>query len=82
VAALPDSIERCRGEILRMAQATLHLHVEPVAARFRMAPGTTRGLLMAAEEVRGLRMRLISPGTLSSIAEQAEQIVRVASRGS
>jgi hypothetical protein len=82
VAALPDSIERCRGEILRMAQVTLHLHVEPVAARFRLAPGTTQGLMLAAEEVRGLRMRLVSPLTLSTIAEQAEQIVRTASRGS
>jgi hypothetical protein len=81
VAALPDSIERCRGEILRMAQAALHLHVEPVAVRFRLAPGTTHGLLLAAEEVRGMRMRLISPGTLRTIAEQAEQIVRAASRG-
>jgi hypothetical protein len=81
VAALPDSIERCRGEILRMAQSTLHLHVEPVAARFRAAPATPQGLLHAAEEVRGIRTRLISSTTMSSIAEQAERIVRAASRG-
>jgi hypothetical protein len=81
VAALPDPIERCRGEILRMAQTTLHLHSDAVAARFRAAPATTQGLLLAAEQVRGMRMRLISPDTFGSIAEQAEQIVRAASRG-
>ncbi len=81
MAALPDPIERCRGEILRMAEATLHFHVEPVAARFRAAPGTTQGLLLAAEEVRGMRLRLVSQATLGSIAERAEQIVRIASRG-
>jgi len=82
VAALPDAIERCRGEILRMAQSTLHLHMEPVASRFRAAPGTTQGLLLAAEEVRGIRIRLVSQATVRSIADQAEQIIRAASRGS
>jgi hypothetical protein len=81
VAALPDSIERCRGEILRMAQSTLHLHVEPVAARFRAAPATPQGLLQAAGEVRALKMRLVSPATIGSIADQAERIVRAAARG-
>ena len=79
--ALPDPIERCRGEILRMAEATLQLHAEPVVARFRAAPGTTAGLLLAAEEVRKMRLRLISPSTLGSIAQRAEQVVRAASRG-
>jgi hypothetical protein len=82
VAALPDPIERCRGEIVRMAQSTLHLHSEGVAARFRSAPATTQGLLMAAEEVRGMRMRLVDPVTFASIAEEAERIVRATSRGS
>jgi hypothetical protein len=82
VAALPDSIERCRGEILRMAQSTLHLHVEPVAARFRAAPATTQGLLRAANEVRGVRMRLVSAATINSLADQAERIVRASSRSS
>lgn len=81
MAALPDPIERCRGEIMRMAQETLHLHAEPVLARFRAAPGTTQGLFLAAEEVRGMRLRLVSPVTLSSIAEQAERILRAVSRG-
>jgi hypothetical protein len=82
VAALPDPIERCRGEIVRMAQSTLHLHSEGVAARFRVAPATTQGLLLAAEGVRGMRMRLVSPATFAAIAEEAERIVRAASRGS
>ena len=82
VEALPDPIERCRGEIVRMAQSTLHLHSEGVAARFRVAPATTQGLLLAAEEVRGMRMRLVNPATFASIAEEAERIVRTASRGS
>jgi len=82
VEVLPDPIERCRGEILRMAQAALHLHVEPVAVRFRGAPGTAAGLLLAAEEVREMRLRLVNPATLNSIADRAEQIVRAASRGS
>ena len=82
MVALPDPIERCRGEVLRMAEAKLHLHAMPVVARFSAAPGTTQGLLLAAEEVRGMRLRLVSPATLSSIAEQAERIVRAASRGS
>jgi hypothetical protein len=81
VAALPDPMERCRGEVLRMAEATLHLHAAPVVARFRAAAPTTQGLLLAAEEVRGMRLRLVSPATLSSIAEQAERIVRAGSRG-
>ena len=81
VAAVPDPIERCRGEILRMAQAALHLHVEPVATRFRAAPGTMAGLLLAAEEVRGMRLRLVDPATLNSIAERAEQIVRADPKG-
>jgi len=79
--ARPDPIERCRGEILRMAQAALHLHVEPVATRFRAAPATEAGLLLAAEEVRAMRLRLVNPATLNSIAERAEQIVRAAPRG-
>jgi hypothetical protein len=82
VAALPDPIERCRGEIVRMAQSTLHLHSEAVAARFRTAPATTQGLLLAAEDVRGMRMRLVNPATFAAIAEEAERIVRAASRGS
>ena len=82
VAALPDPIERCRGEVLQMAQATLHLHVDPVAARFRSAAATTQGLLLAAEEVRRMRLRLVNPATMHSIAGRAEQIVRAASRGS
>ncbi|HYW25294.1 MAG TPA: hypothetical protein VE953_14090 [Terriglobales bacterium] len=81
VEALPDPIERCRGEIVRMAQSTLHLHSEGVAARFRVAPATTQGLLLAAEEVRGMRMRLVNPATFASIAEEAERIIRAASRG-
>ena len=80
--ALPDPIERCRGEILRMAQEALHLYAEPVAARFRAAPGTAAGLLLAAGDVREMQLRLISSVTMSSIAERAEQIVRAASRGS
>ena len=82
VVALPDPIERCRGEILRMAESTLHLHADAVAARFRAAPGTVQGLLVAAEGVRGMRMRLVSPATFHSVADQAERIVRTASRGS
>jgi hypothetical protein len=82
MVALPDPIERCRGEILRMAEATLHLHAMPVVGRFSVAPRTTQGLLLAAEEVRGMRLRLVSPATLNSIAEQAERILRAASRGS
>jgi len=81
VVARPDPMERCRGEILRMAQAALHLHVEPVATRFRAAPATEAGLLLAAEEVRAMRLRLVNPATLKSIAERAEQIVRAAPRG-
>lgn len=82
VAALPDPIERCRGEIVRMAQSTLHLHSDGVAARFRAAPATTQGLLLAAEEVRGMRMRLVNQATFASIADEAERIVRTVSRGS
>ena len=80
--ALPDPIERCRGEILRMADSVLHLHSEPVAARFKAAPGTAAGLLLAAEEVGEMRLRLINPATMRSLAERAEQIVRAASRRS
>jgi hypothetical protein len=80
VHALPDPIERCRGEIVRMAESTLHLHAQPVVARFNGAPGTTQGLLMAAETVRGMRMRLVSPTTFDSVAAQAERIIRVTSR--
>jgi hypothetical protein len=82
VVALPDPIERCRGEIVAMAMSTLHMHADAVVARFRAAPGTTAGLLHAAEEVREMRYRLIASATMASIAEQAEQIVRTASRGS
>jgi len=80
-AALLDPIERCRGEILRMAEAALHLYAEPVADRFRGAPGTAAGLLLAAGEVREMQIRLVSSATMSSIAERAEQIVRAVSRG-
>jgi hypothetical protein len=81
IAALPDPIERCRGEMVQMAKSRLHHHSEPVVARFRTAPGTTAGLLLAAEEVRGLRLRLISPDTMNTIGNQAEDIVRSISRG-
>jgi hypothetical protein len=82
VAALPDPIERCRGEIVRMAQSTLHRHSDAVAARFRSAPATTQGLLLAAEEVRAMRIRLVGQATFASIADEAERIVRTVSRGS
>jgi len=82
VQALPDPIERCRGEIVRMAEATLHLHAAGVAARFRSAPATTQGLLMAAETVRDMRMRLVNPATFHAVADQAERIIRTATRGS
>ena len=79
--ALPDPVERCRGEILRMAEETLHLHAEPVADRFRAAPGTAAGLILAAREVRETQLRLVSSDTMKSIAARAEQIVRAASGG-
>lgn len=81
MVALPDSVERCRGEILRMAEATLHRHAVPVVACFRAAPRSPQGLLLAAEEVRTMRLRLISPATLNTVADRAQEIVRVASRG-
>jgi hypothetical protein len=80
VVAVPDSIERCRVEIVKVVQTTLRLHAEPVVELFRTAPGNAEGLLLAAEDVREMRLRLISPATMSSLAEQAEQIVRAASR--
>jgi hypothetical protein len=79
-AALPDPIERCRGEIMRMVQSTLHRHAEPVVARFRAAPATTQGLLLAAEDVRDMRLRLVTPATMASIADEAQHIVRASSR--
>lgn len=82
VAALPDPIERCRAEILEIARSTLHMHADPVMARFRAAPGTAAGLRLAAEEVRGLRLRLVSRSTLDGIAERAEELLRAASRAS
>jgi hypothetical protein len=82
VAALPDPVERCRGQVVDLVEGVLHLHAEPVVARFRAAPATTSGLLLAAEEVRKLRLRLISPVTMASLADRAEQIIRAASRAS
>lgn len=81
-AALPDPIERCRAEIMEIARGTLHLHAEPVIARFRAAPGTTAGLRLAADEVRELRMRLVTRSTLDGISERAEELLRAVSRGS
>ena len=81
IAALPDPIERCRGEMIELAQSRLHRHAEPVVARIRAAPPTTTGLLLAAEEARTLRPRLISPATLQAVAAGAEEIVRALSRG-
>lgn len=79
-AAQPDSMERCREEIVQLAQRTLRLHAEPVVEIFRTAIATPDGLFLAADDVREMRLRLISPATLSSIADQAERIVRTASR--
>ena len=82
VAALPDPVERCRAEIMEVARGTLHLHAEPVLARFRAAPGTTAGLRLAAKEVRELRMRLVARSTLDGISERAEELLRAVARGS
>ncbi|HLH68602.1 MAG TPA: hypothetical protein VKY90_06135 [Candidatus Dormibacteraeota bacterium] len=80
VAALPDPVERCRAQIMDMAESILHLHAEPVVARFRNAPATTSGLMTAADEIRRLRLRLVSPATMGRIADRAEEIVRSISR--
>jgi hypothetical protein len=80
IAALPDPAERCRSQIVDMVENVLHLHAEPVVARFRSAPATPSGLMTAADEVRRLRLRLVSPATMDRIADQAEEIVRSMSR--
>lgn len=81
VAALPDPIERCRGEIVHMVERTLHLHADTFVDRLRAAPASTAGLLHATEEVRGLRPRLVAPGTVASIADSAEELIRSVARG-
>ncbi|HZV52742.1 MAG TPA: hypothetical protein VFD49_23645 [Candidatus Dormibacteraeota bacterium] len=80
IAALPDPTERCRAQIVDMVESILHLHAEPVVARFRSAPATASGLMMAADEIRRLRLRLVSPATMDRIADHAEEIVRSMSR--
>jgi hypothetical protein len=80
VVALPDPVERCRVQIVEMVESILHLHAEPVIAKFRNAPASTSGLMTAADEVRRIRLRLVSRTTMDRIADRAEEIVRSMSR--
>jgi hypothetical protein len=70
------NFEQRRQEILAMVQDKLELHSEPASRRFLAAPPTHDGLLTACEEVRKLRLRLVSPATMAWIADQAEAMLQ------
>jgi hypothetical protein len=70
------NFEQRRQEILAMVQDKLELHSEPASRRFLAAPATRDGLLTACEEVRELRLRLVSPATMAWIADQAEAMLQ------
>jgi hypothetical protein len=68
-------LDRQRQEILAMVRGRLKLHAAPVERCFLAAPVTRAGLLAACDEVRALRVRLVSPATMDRIADEAAAIV-------
>ena len=62
-------------QILQGARQRLGRHASAVEEVFRNAPPTGDGLRSAAESVRGLRIRLVSPATMEGIADDAIAIL-------
>jgi len=62
-------------QILEGVRQRLGRHSVAIESIFREAPRTDEGLRAAAESVRGLRIRLVSPTTLASIADDALTIL-------
>ncbi|MBO0681727.1 MAG: hypothetical protein J2P45_01115 [Candidatus Dormibacteraeota bacterium] len=73
-----SELDEVLEEILQRARERLGRHAAAVEEVFRGAPRTREGLRSAAESVRGLRIRLVSRGTLEEIADQAVAILGAA----
>jgi hypothetical protein len=62
-------------QILEGVRRRLGRHSASVEEVFHAAPHTDDGLRSAADSVRGLRIRLVSPATLEEIADDAIAIL-------
>jgi hypothetical protein len=71
----PTSMEQVVEQIVQGARRRLGRHASAVEEVFRRAPPTGDGLRSAAESVRGLRIRLVSPATMEGIADDAIAIL-------
>jgi hypothetical protein len=71
----PPPADQALEQILEGARQRLGRHSTTVEEVFRSAPSTAGGLRAAAESVRGLRIRLVSPTTLDGIADDAIAIL-------
>jgi len=67
--------DRALEQILEGIRQRLGRHSAKVEHLFLEAPQTDEGLRSAAEAVRGLRIRLVSPATLDGIADDAMAIL-------
>jgi hypothetical protein len=68
-------MERVLERVLERVRQRLGRHSAAVEEIFRNAPPTADGLRSAAESVRGLHIRLVSPATLEGIADDAIAIL-------
>ena len=73
--APPRPVDQALEQILEGIRQRLGRHSTRVEHLFRDAPQTDEGLRSAAEAVRGLRIRLVSPATLDGIADDAMAIL-------
>ncbi len=74
--ARPEPPDGMLDEIERAIRAEIHDYADPAVAIFRSAPPTREGLLDAAGQVERMRIRMISPERMQSIAERAREIIQ------
>ena len=72
---VPAPADQALEQILEGIRQRLGRHSAKVEHLFFEAPQTDEGLRSAAEAVRGLRIRLVSPATLDGIADDAIAIL-------
>jgi hypothetical protein len=70
-----EPVDRVLERVLERVRQRLGRHSAAVEEVFRNAPQTADGLRSAAESVRGLHIRLVSPATLEGIADDAIAIL-------
>jgi len=62
-------------DIEQAVRAEIHDYADPAVAVFHSVPPTREGLLEAADQVERMRIRMISPDRMQSVADRARRLI-------